>query len=164
MNYYVDTEFYERGHKYPVQLISVGIVAADGREYYAEVKGLDRDSFNPWLKENVVPHLTGPVKSRDRIASDILNLIAADKRPVFWGYFSDYDWVLFAQLFGTMVDMPSILPHSCMDLRQEMVRLGVNKKQFASNIDDNGPAHNALADARWNVRLHKYLVSKGGMP
>lgn len=36
----------------------------------------------------------------------------------FWGYFSDYDWVLFCTIFGTMMDLPSGFPMYCRDLKQ----------------------------------------------
>lgn len=63
--YYYDTEFLEDGRT--IELISIGIVADDGREYYAvnsevnDSNGYDsigeRIARSPWLMENVVPQL-----------------------------------------------------------------------------------------------------------
>lgn len=155
MNYYLDTEFYERGPNYPIQLISIGIVAQNGCEYYAELEGINPAKLSPWLQENVVPHLSGGglVKNRNQVASDILTLLASDVKPRFWAYFAPYDWVCFAQIFGTMVEMPFPLPNFCMDLKQEMVRLDIRTPM----LPHTGALHNALADARWNRDLHAYI-------
>ena len=55
MKYWYDTEFIETGAKNPIDLISIGMVAEDGREYYAistelNAKACERD----WVKENVL--------------------------------------------------------------------------------------------------------------
>jgi hypothetical protein len=171
MNYYIDTEFYESGAHRPIELISLGIVSWDGRELYIENADVDlmriaRES--PWLKENVLPHLTRTRDERDdttvitahaNMGQEVLRFIGMDPQPRFWGYFADYDWVLFAQLFGSMITLPPTFPHMCLDLRQEMVRLNVSKP----TIPIEGNLHNALDDARWTKKLHEYLITKGGM-
>lgn len=55
--YCYDTEFLEDGST--IDLISIGIVADDGREYYAVNSEMDYDRIKrePWLCENVIPHL-----------------------------------------------------------------------------------------------------------
>ena len=41
------------------------------------------------------------------------------KIPIeFYGYYSDYDWVVFCQLFGRMMDLPKEFPMYCKDLKQ----------------------------------------------
>lgn len=67
MRYWYDTEFHEDGHT--VDLISIGIVAEDGREYYAVNHDADWDRVkkNEWLCENVVPHL--PLTPGGRVAT-----------------------------------------------------------------------------------------------
>jgi hypothetical protein len=42
------------------------------------------------------------------------------KNPEFYGYYSDYDWVLFCSLFGTMMDLPTGFPMYCIDLNQTL--------------------------------------------
>lgn len=37
--------------------------------------------------------------------------------PKFYGYYSDYDWVVFCQLFGQMMDLPTGFPMYCRDLQ-----------------------------------------------
>lgn len=55
--YAYDTEFLEDGRN--IHLISIGIVASDGREYYAVDADLPAGRIvqNQWLLENVWPHL-----------------------------------------------------------------------------------------------------------
>jgi hypothetical protein len=67
MRIYYDTEFIENGST--IDLISIGMVAEDGREYYAVNSEIDqwvpdgseklhkRISSHDWLMRNVVPHL-----------------------------------------------------------------------------------------------------------
>ncbi|MBB4935672.1 hypothetical protein F4561_006581 [Lipingzhangella halophila] len=62
MIYAYDTEFLEDGHT--IDLISIGIVAENGREYYAVNADADWDRIrkHEWLMRNVVPHL--PITGR----------------------------------------------------------------------------------------------------
>lgn len=147
MRYFLDTEFFEDGPTKPVRLISIGIAAEDGRVYYAEVEQ-DLSDVSAWLKANVVPHLTGPRKTREEIAADVLRFV--DEEPEFWGYFADYDWVVFCQLFGSMVGLPRHFPQFCHDLKQWADGLGVPRGRYPKHA---GTAHNALADAVWHRQI-----------
>lgn len=55
MKYWYDTEFIEDGRT--IDLISLGIVAEDGREYYAQSVEFDPKKASDWVKENVLIHL-----------------------------------------------------------------------------------------------------------
>lgn len=57
MKIFYDTEFIENGHT--IELISIGLVAEDGREYYAVNSDApwDRVRNHLWLRDNVWPHL-----------------------------------------------------------------------------------------------------------
>ena len=57
MKYWIDTEFIERPHT--VDLISIGLVAEDGREFYAESSEVDWSKADRWTLENVRPQLDG---------------------------------------------------------------------------------------------------------
>jgi hypothetical protein len=173
MRYFFDTEFYERGPAHPITLISIGIVAEDGREFYVENSDVDLNSLSPWLKENVVPHLerskpADPMPERPSFgASDtliaphkdigqgILRFLGTDVKPEFWAYFADYDWVVLCQLYGSMIGLPPTFPHFCLDLKQEMWKRKMHKPTLVGV--NAGPEHNALADARWNKALFEYM-------
>lgn len=57
MKYFYDTEFIDDGHI--IELISIGIVADDGREYYAVNQDVSQDRIlqSTWLRDNVWPSL-----------------------------------------------------------------------------------------------------------
>ncbi|MGW4097114.1 3'-5' exoribonuclease domain-containing protein [Mycobacterium sp. NPDC004974] len=63
--YCYDTEFLEDGST--IELISIGIVCEDGREYYAVNSDLPIDLIrkDTWLMTNVVPHL--PITGRESL-------------------------------------------------------------------------------------------------
>lgn len=159
MKIFFDTEFYENGST--IELISIGIIREDGKRYYAETNNSHvlclRDN---WLIENVKPHLFLPnvdLKSKEEIAIDIIEFVG--KSPEFWGYFADYDWVVLCQLYGRMIDLPTGWPMFCMDLKQLAITKGfVNSNGLPSQND--GPEHNALADAIWNKEIYEFLENK----
>lgn len=77
----------------------------------------------------------------------------------FYGYYADYDWVVFCQLFGRMVDLPEGFPYYCRDLKQTMDELGLDGDWKKTNCPDPVNEHHALVDARWNMNLHKALLA-----
>ena len=158
MRYFIDTEFIENGPKHPVHLISIGIKCEDGREYYADNEDCPLHLANDWVKENVIPKLhASRAMPRYMIAQDVLKFIMdGDDKPSFWGYFADYDWVVFAQLFGCMVDIPHSWPKYCLDLKQVWKMLGGSVKL----PPDPAEEHHALDDARWNFEAWKVLNDK----
>ncbi len=167
----IDCEFVEEGPGRPLELISIALVSDDGREYYAANQAAHPASSpnisqrcSAWVRSNVLPHLPPPQspawKTREQIKSEIFSLVTANaERPQFWGYYADYDWVLFAQLWGRMIDLPPGWPMFCMDLKQSMVECGVSSQDMAE--DPPGfIEHHALHDARkqmaWLARLNRY--------
>ena len=150
--YFYDTEFWEAGAKRPIYLLSIGIVAEDGREYYAANadvpwRGIETDANTQWLRENVIPHL-GPVSERrtpGQIKQDLLQFFSPMPSEL-WAYFADYDHVVLSQIFGRMVDLPKGMPMFTHDLKQEMERRGIKREWLPVQ---EGTEHNALDDARW---------------
>lgn len=136
--FWFDTEFIEDGKT--IELISIGIVAEDGRTYYAEVEGVDRSRADPWLHENVFPHLTGETKPSAQIAAEIVEFVG--ERPEFWAYYADYDWVALCQLYGRMIDLPKGWPMFCRDVKQLAVAAGDPALPKQTTTE-----HHALADA-----------------
>lgn len=139
MKIWFDTEFIEDGKT--IELISIGMVSEDGREYYAESADCDHSRASDWVRENVLAHLTGETKTRAEIAQDIIAF--AGESPEVWAYYADYDWVVLCQLFGRMIDLPKGWPMYCRDLKQEADRLS---RRLPKQDDTE---HHALADARW---------------
>lgn len=118
MKYFLDTEFIDNGTT--IDLISIGIVAEDGREYYAQNLDTHFDGASYWVQENVLAKLENreywrfregeskPWRRRGQMALDIDEFCnaAAYGRPEFWAYYGAYDWVAVCQLFGTMMKLP----------------------------------------------------------
>lgn len=144
MKIFLDTEFIENGKT--VDLLSIGLVRADGAELYLENSEADHSKASPWVRANVLPKLgRGPQKTRAEIAQAVLAFVGSE--PEFWGYYADYDWVVICQLYGTMMDLPKGWPMFCRDVQQlfEASALEVLPVQ-------EGGEHNALDDARWTRR------------
>lgn len=263
MKYFIDTEFIEdftrpwigKARHY-IDLISIAIVAEDGREYYAVSNEFDiryawnkfqwKGSNSPivgnatihkkkeyWLRWNVLQPIHSDLaqkesnddffhndtdwfsltalkilinkygKSNKQIAQDITRFVMPGRddvavrgmdfseykkvfgKPEFYGYYADYDWVLFCSLYGRMLDLPKGFPMYCMDLKQMMEEKNAVLKSkrichpmdfHSATFDDpqnpqdcyaryqdhhNYPkqsnAHNALDDARWNKKLYDFL-------
>jgi hypothetical protein len=153
MRYFFDTEFIEDGKT--IDLISIGIVAEDGREYYAENYEADTSKASDWVVINVLAHLKGGglAKHRLQIRDEVLAFIGQDD-PEIWAYYADYDWVALCQLFGTMMDLPRGWPMYCRDIKQLVDHLS---PQILPAQD--GQEHHALADARWNKQAYNFLMS-----
>lgn len=75
----------------------------------------------------------------------------------FYGYYSAYDWVVFCWLFGKMMNLPSGFPMYCRDLKQIMDEKGLTKEWKHINCPDPKGAHNALVDAKWNLKLFNVI-------
>jgi hypothetical protein len=160
MRYFLDTEFIESGPHRPIDLISIGIVAEDGREFYAVSTEFLESNCNQWVRENVLPHLFGTVRagigqaSLAEIREAILQFCDSDRygKPEFWGYYADYDWVVFCHIFGAMIDLPKSWPKYCRDLKQWCDQIGNPKLPVQDSAE-----HNALHDARWNKQAWEFL-------
>lgn len=165
--YFLDTEFNQEVE--PIQLISLGLVCEDGREFYAVSNEFDEPACDDWLQQHVLPNLRslpGPdYISRGgeyfcgrlecmRIALE--NFLGADKNPVFYGYYSAYDFYLFSRLWG-FLKMPEHFPKYCIDLKQALDHLNWNDWYKKPAVLQ--PEHHALVDARWNRLLFDSIVS-----
>ena len=151
MKYWMDTEFIER--PYTIDLISIGLAAEDGREFYAESSEVDWTKASHWTLETVRPQLAGTGMPREYIGYALREFIDADKHPVFWGYFPAYDWVAFCWLFGGMNDLPFAFSQLCLDIKQWAIELGDPELPH-----QQGARHHALADARWTKAAWTFLA------
>lgn len=162
MKFFIDTEFIESGPGKPIQLISIGMVSELGAEYYAISSEFAPFTASEWVKANVLAGLEAHVERKPLsvIAKEIQEFVfgaAGDSAPEFWGYYSDYDWVVFCQIFGTMMDLPKGFPMYCRDLKQWCDESGsptLPKQESAE--------HNALSDAKWNLVTWNFLLTCRG--
>ncbi len=151
MRFWLDTEFIEDGRT--IDLISIGIVSEDGREYYAVSSDCDRSRANAWVRENVLPMCDwSKAIPRAQIRAEVLEFcgfVTYDHKSgkknqhEFWADYGAYDWVVLCQLFGGMDDLPEGWPMYCHDLQQ--------LREVTGNPDipkQWGGRHHALSDAR----------------
>jgi hypothetical protein len=205
MKYFIDTEFIEGFYKpfmgkrrHFIDLISIGIVAEDGRKYYAISNEWNYKDASDWVKENVIHKLPLRLRKREglsefnrrcklgldykgewfdgksnaQIAGEIFQFVVG-QRPEFYGYYADYDWVLFCSLFGKMIDLPQGFPMYCRDLKQMAdawvekhiagtsltFKEGLEQLKAHPDYPKNDKEHNALEDAKWNHQLYQFLQS-----
>lgn len=214
-----------RPKRHFIDLISIGIYCEDGREFHAISNEYRFKDADDWVQQNVIAPLyidTVHGDNRNRygvntfhkaygysnanIAEDVLKFLGCWRDQHFYrapegievyGYYSDYDWVLFCSLFGRMIDLPNGFPMYCKDLKQSLDERAENIDQLEMtkhvigeggkwnvispvsksviNIDDYSLSmklellkshkdypkqtneHHALADAKWNYDLYKFL-------
>ena len=172
LRYWFDTEFIEDGKT--IDLISIGVVCEDGREFYAESLDADLSAASEWVQENVLPHLwshqadkrdanawsrdggAGGLLTRYQMRGDLLRFVAqGEGKPEFWAYYGDYDWVVLCQLYGRMIDLPDGWPMFAMDVKQYAVSVGNPPLP-----DQSSTEHHALADARWTRLAWEFLEAR----
>lgn len=178
MLYFLDTEFLDDGET--IMPISLALVREDGAHLYVEFPfDQEKARSHDFVREHVLPHLRRPKswfgrESKGKLwwdmecrgehasghGSAFRELVAVfldgDPAPEFWAFYADYDWILFCQRYGPMVDLPERFPKFCMDLQQWYVQLG--RPEGVKPPDPEGE-HDALTDARWNLLFHARLAS-----
>jgi len=155
MRFFYDCEFIEDG--VTIDLVSIGVVDEEGREFYAVSTEFDPERAGPWVRQHVLPQLPSPAesawRSRERIRTDLLGFFGvngsgkASRDDIeLWAWTGSYDHVALAQLWGAMPALPRAIPRFTHDLRQRWEDVGRPKLPQAP-VD----AHDALADARFNL-------------
>lgn len=175
MRVFYDTEFLEDGNT--IELISIGIVTDDAREYYAvnSEMPVKRIFKHKWLMENVAPSLPlrnthseqlidvdrarPEVKPRWVIANEVRAFILGThprELPYveLWADWAAYDHVALCQLWGSMMSLPEGIPMWTHDLRQALDHYGLAKEVPSM---PGVTEHNALSDAREVAFRHNWL-------
>ena len=100
--------------------------------------------------------IIGPIVERllKELSLSLLNGVILSVILLAGSYFLlGYDWVVFCQLFGAMIDLPTGFPMFCRDIKQVAVQMGNPSLPHQSPEAE----HNALSDAKWNREAHQYL-------
>lgn len=144
--YFYDCEFIEDGRT--IDLISIGIVCDDGREYYAVSSEFDPARAGKWVAAHVLPHLPRPAdnawRSRATIRDDVLAFLTAPGRSIeMWAWCAAYDHVALVQLWGDMPSLPRAIPRVTYEIRQLWEMAG-----SPAAAAPDGDRHHALVDAR----------------
>jgi hypothetical protein len=149
VRFFYDCEFIEDG--VTIDLVSIGVVDEEGREFYAVSTEFAPQKAGPWVRQHVLSKLPAPSdqawRSRAQIRQDLLRFVQRDGEDVeLWAWFAAYDHVALAQLWGAMPALPRSLPRFTHDLRQRWEDVG--RPKLPQPPPD---AHDALADARHNL-------------
>jgi hypothetical protein len=161
--YFYDCEFIEDG--VTIDLVSIGVVDENGREFYAVSTEFNPDKAIPWVRDNVLNLLPSPAdkawRSRSRIREELLKFLIEPLRGrgqetiEMWAWYGAYDHVALCQLWGAMPALPRVIPRFTKELRQLWDERGRPTLPEA----DNG-RHDALVDARHN--LARWRALNGG--
>jgi hypothetical protein len=149
MRFFYDCEFIEDGTT--IDLVSIGMVDENGREFYAVSTEFDASRAISWVRRNVLAQLPPPAdpvwRSRERIRADLLAFLGPPDEPIeLWAWMSAYDHVVLAQLWGDMRALPRHIPRFTHELRQRWEDVGCPPLP-----EPPSDQHDALADARHNL-------------
>lgn len=157
---FYDWEFQENGKT--IEPISLGMVSETGDELYLINQDFNWNTASDWLKANVKPHLftncLTEVVPRQMIASEVnqwtLQQVYSSKsdKVKLVGYYANYDHVLLAQQFGTMMDLPKHIPMWTCDLKQWCDDLGDPQLPPQEKGE-----HHALLDAQFIRDAYNWL-------
>lgn len=156
MKYFYDLEFIEDGRV--IDLVSIGIVGEDGREFYAVSTEFDPERAGPWVRANVLPKLPPPAskvwQSRAAIRDGVLDFLTAGPGDIeLWAWVAAYDHVALCQLWGPMTALPRSMPRFTRELKQLWDERGQPHLPPAPS-----DAHDALADARHNLAKYRAIT------
>jgi len=185
-----------------IELVSIALISGGDQLYEAINKDFHPRYCNSWVRKHVLTKLPprkittvagdaefmgeelfpSPVmmltvpnpiyKSLRQIAADIVEFVEGNNAR-FFGYYCDYDWVVFCSLFESMASLPKEFPKYCRDLKQMFDEFAeYMSEDFGISFDkaktmimgsedypkEDGNEHNAAADAEWNRELHYFLL------
>lgn len=164
MRVFMDCEFAQLGKV--TQLVSIGFVAENGAAFYGEVQGVDPRLLSDWVRENVVERLW-LVNPPPQIPPDTQYVVGNEfeiaallegwlqergskEDPLaIWSDVYAWDWVLFCDLFGGMLNLPECVYYIPFDLATFLwsrdIDPDISREEFIGWSKEN--KHNALFDA-----------------
>lgn len=157
MKIFFDTEF--TGLHQKTTLISIGMVAEDGRELYCELCDYDESQIDNWLRVNVIANLyqTNRINT-ESLAKAIEGFIEPYESVEMWSDCLAYDWVLFNQIWGHAFNIPKKINYIPFDIctlfKIRSINPDINREEF-SGI--KGEKHNALHDAKVIKKCYELL-------
>ena len=183
MNLFLDTEF--TGLHQQATLISLALVAENGRAFYAEFTDYDASQCDDWVQQHVLAHtrwLREPDPTPGRWQEYALTLCLGDRAGVrlavedwlgqfnrleIWADCPAWDWVLFCELFGGAFGLPEHIYYLPFDLvtlfKVRKLEPDADREAFVgwSRPDESAGEevrHNALYDARLGMACLSKLM------
>lgn len=173
MKLFFDTEF--TGLHKNTTLVSIGIIAENGKTFYAELTDYDQKQIDEWLEKNVIANLTIDKDSLGKFGDDANWIVRGDtesvkyyleewlkqfEKVVFWSDCLSYDWVLFNHIFGHAFSIPENVYYIPFDIctlfEHKGIDADISRERYAEITNDKGQnqtseymmKHNALYDAK----------------
>lgn len=179
MRIFLDTEFTELNQN--ARLISIGLAAENGDVFYAELIDAEKYTSSSWVKEHVVPLLSGSLPPAEMVETMSVVLCRGDEVQIssalkkwfsqfggknsveIWADVLAWDWVLFCELFGGAFNIPDQVFYIPFDLSTLMKIKGINPdadRESLGSISWNHPAlqlkrHHALYDALLELEIFR---------
>jgi len=150
MKIFFDTEF--TGLHQNTTLISIGMIAEDGRELYCELNDYDKTQIDEWLKDNVIANLhnTNQINT-EQLRKAIEGFIEPYENVEIWSDCLSYDWILFNQIWGHAFNIPKAIYYIPFDIctlfKIKGIDPDVSREEFAE-MTKGSQKHNALWDAK----------------
>lgn len=175
MNIYFDTEF--TGLHQKTTLMSIGLVADDGKTFYCELTDYDKKQVDQWIRDNVINNfklndfekVLFPYDGEKEyeikcnlkeLKEQLTKWLSQYEHIEVWSDCLSYDWVLFNQIWGHAFDIPKNVFYIPFDISTLMKIKGVdpdiNREEFSGCSD--GLKHNALWDAQVIKECYKKLM------
>ncbi|MEX3710871.1 3'-5' exoribonuclease [Cytobacillus horneckiae] len=185
MKLFLDSEF--TGLHKNTTLISLGLVAENGKSFYAEFTDYDVNQLDDWLVENIIDDLVfiHTTKEKfygiDKYNNVIETNVNGDKEYIvkelvewlnqfddieIWSDCLAYDWVLFNDLFGHAFNLPKNIYYIPFDIctlfKVRGIDPDISREEFSGYKGNGGLTdykHNALHDARVIKACYEKLMN-----
>lgn len=172
MNVYFDMEF--EGLRKDAKVISLGMVADNGKELYFEFDDIDVNNQDQWVKDNVLANtaLYGNKDVNQMITEDnyykgnkeqakgvLLHWLNQFDEVQFVSDVCHFDFVFLIDIFGSAFDLPKNVCPFCYDINQDIMNyfwisekeaFDCSREEVLTNIgaEIKGDKHNSIYDAR----------------
>ncbi|MFA7244799.1 MAG: hypothetical protein WC070_01295 [Candidatus Magasanikbacteria bacterium] len=159
---FFDTEFsnidIEKG-----ELISLALVKMTGEELYLEFD-YKKKELHPWVKENVIPYLSGHTTKKKDALNQIWDFVGREgEKPYLMAYVNQFDSIYWYRLFADPKNHPAFwIP---IDFASILFSLGydpevMRDKEFFKELKIDTKKynkHNALDDAKLLAETFKKM-------
>lgn len=160
---FMDGEFCGLSSK-GTKFLSIALITSSNVRLYLEIEQPE-EIIEPWVKENVVPHLNGEKiteqEARDRIR-EFIKKNYGDEKPILVADVNQFDWNAICELFGVFEIPFHYIP---IDVSTMMHMQGIDvdiKREVLCEILNirlpKGHKHHALYDAMQCKEIYTKLI------
>ena len=181
MKVFYDSEF--TGLHQHSTLISIGLVAENNEQFYAEFADYDATQCDEWIQDNVIKHtqwlingtilFNGPLTdnkegytsvygNKKQIQEKLTEWLQQFETIEIWADCYAYDWVLFCELFGGARNIPQNIFYMPADIstlfQLKGLDMDTDREAFCSLKPETSLKHNALYDALLIRSCYQQLI------